>query len=333
MNLAAVGEGFAVGLVVSAAVGKPLLSMLRRIGVRQTVSENAPARHRGKQGTPTMGGLMILAGITVPVLLDIALRPGHGQALVLLAVTWAFGLIGFVDDYLIATRGKNLGLRARSKFGMQVVAAAAFVAYLWHTAAPGRTTMVGSFDAGTWYYLLAGLFIVGMSNALNFTDGLDGLAGGATVIVALATAMLVLAAGGSGWLPLFGGAVAGACGGFLIYNRHPARVFMGDVGSLALGAALAAMALLGKVEVLFQLGAAVMWAELISVMIQVTVFKYRRRRYGLEVARARRVFLRTPLHHHFEELRWPETRIVAMFWGASVLASIAAVILSLLSHS
>lgn len=328
-----VAAGFAGGLLVSAGLGGPLIALLRRVGARQTVSADAPSRHAGKQGTPTMGGLMILAGVAAPVLADVALRPEHRSALSLLGVTLAFGLIGFIDDFLIATRGKNLGLRARSKFSMQVVAAAGFLFYLQQTAVAGRTTVLGSIDAGGWYYVLAGLFVVGFSNALNFADGLDGLAGGATFLLALAASFLVYAGAGFAWLPLFGGALAGACGGFLVYNRHPARVFMGDTGSLALGAALAGMALLGKAELLFQLAAVAVWAELLSVMVQVSVFRYRKRRYGLEVARARRVFRRTPLHHHFEELGWPETRVVALFWGVTAIASALAVALSVVSHS
>jgi phospho-N-acetylmuramoyl-pentapeptide-transferase len=324
---------FLCGLLVSAGLGSPLIALLRRVGARQTVSVDAPARHAGKQGTPTMGGLMILAGLAAPVLADVALRPERRSALSLLSMTMAFGLIGFVDDYLIATRGKNLGLRARSKFGMQVVAASGFVLYLSQTAVAGRTTVLGGVDLGVWYYVLAGLFIVGFSNAVNFSDGLDGLAGGMTVILALSVSLIVFAGAGFGWLPVFGGALAGACGGFLVYNRHPARVFMGDTGSLALGAALAGMALMGKAELLFQVGAVAVWAELFSVIVQVTVFKYRRRRYGLEAARARRVFRRTPLHHHFEELGWPETRIVALFCGVTAAASAVAVILSILSRS
>lgn len=272
-----------------------------------------------------MGGLLILAGLSLPMLFVVVGSPGQASALALLGLTLAFGLIGFVDDFLIATRGKNLGLKARQKLALQLAFAIAFVVWLCASAVPGQTTALRIFagdhtiDLGLAYYVLGVLFIVGLSNAVNFVDGLDGLAGGVSAIIALAAAATVQAAVGYSWLPLFGGALAGGCAGFLWFNAHPAQVFMGNTGSTALGAALAGMAMLGKIEVPFQLYAAVPWVVLLSVIIQVAVFKYRRRRYGLEYAQAHRVFRRTPLHHHFEELGWPETKIVQRFWLATAL--------------
>jgi len=315
--------GFVAGFLISALLGVPAIRILARSGVRQTVSEDAPSRHSEKQGTPTMGGLLILAGLTVPVLFDLLVHPEHLSALALLGLTLGFGAIGFLDDFLIATRGRNLGLRAREKLALQFAVAAAFIIWLAVTAVPLRTTVVRfwtDIELGTAYYVLGVLLIVGVSNAVNFLDGLDGLAAGVCAQIALALALTAYAGHGLDWLPLFGGAVAGGAAGFLWYNAHPAQLFMGDTGSLALGAALAGMAMIGKVEVPFQFYSFVPWAALFSVLIQVSVFKYRTRRYGLEYARANRAFRRTPIHHHFEELGWPETRIVARFWIATAIA-------------
>ena len=272
-----------------------------------------------------MGGLLILLGIALPVLAESLLRPEYRAALPLLWLTLAFGLIGFVDDFLITTRGKNLGLKARQKLTLQFLFAIIFVFWLREHATE-ITSRIGfanlaEVDLGGWYYFLAVFFIVGMSNAINLTDGLDGLVGGIAGIIALAigAALLPLVAY-SGFIAVFAGAVAGGCIGFLWYNGHPARVFMGDTGSLAIGAALAGMAIMGKTEASFQLFAVVPWIEMFSVIIQVAVFKVRARRRGLDFARSHRVFKRTPLHHHFEEIGWKETTVVLRFWLVTVLA-------------
>lgn len=325
-DLGIIAAGFVAAFAVSALLGEPVIGWLKRLGASQTVSADAPERHREKQGTTTMGGLLILAGLTVPVAVEAAMHPAHVSAFALLGLTLANGLIGFLDDLLIARRGKNLGLKARQKLVLQFIAAALFCFWLYETAIPARTTHLRfagwDADLGGWYYPLGVLFIMAMSNAINLTDGLDGLAGGISALLAIALAMTVLAPLGTAyaWLPLFGGALAGGCAGFLWYNVHPARVFMGDTGSLALGAALAGMAMLGKTEVSFQIYALVPWAATFSVIIQVLAFKVRKQRFGLEYAKAHRVFRRTPLHHHFEECGWRETRIVGRFWLATAIS-------------
>jgi phospho-N-acetylmuramoyl-pentapeptide-transferase len=315
--------GFQISFAVSMLLGGPVIRLLKRVGARQTVSEDAPSRHAEKQGTTTMGGLLILAGIFVAVLFSLAEDPRYMPGLPLLGLTLAYGLIGLLDDYLIAARGKNLGLKARQKLVLQFAFAIAFVLWMRATAVAGVTTTlklgVWSVDLGDGYYVLGALLIVGLSNAVNFTDGLDGLASGVTILVALALSASVLSVGALGWLPLFGGAVAGGCAGFLWFNAHPAQVFMGDTGSLALGAALAGMALIGKAEIPLQFYVAVPWAEIASVVVQVAVFKWRKRTRGIEFAREHRVFRRTPLHHHFEEIGWKETKIVARFWLATAV--------------
>lgn len=321
-----IAAGFVAACGVGIAFGMPVIRALKRLGASQSISIDAPAAHSAKQGTTTMGGLLILLGLLFPALADVALNPAHLTELALLGLTLAFGLIGFLDDLLIARHGKNLGLKARHKLAFQFLFAGVFVWWLAAAGVQGRTTMlgIGSYwaDLGVWYYALGVLFIVGMSNAINLTDGLDGLAGGVSMLLALALAgtAAVSPATAQGWLPLFGGALAGGCAGFLWFNVHPAQVFMGDTGSLALGAALAGMAMLGKTEVAFQLYALVPWAATFSVIIQVVVFKARRRRHGLEYAKANRVFRRTPLHHHYEECGLRETKIVGRFWLATALA-------------
>lgn len=325
-SAATIAAGFIAAFGLSAVSGGPVIRWLKRVGAAQTVSSDAPLDHKKKQGTTTMGGLLILLGLLFPVLVDVAMHPEHMTALALVGLTIANGAIGFLDDLLIARRGKNLGLKAREKLALQFISAIAFCGFLYATAINGRTTFLGIgewyVDTGVWYYVLGVLFIVAMSNAINLIDGLDGLCGGVSALLALALAGTVLAPFGTAyaWLPLFGGALAGGCAGFLWFNVHPAQVFMGDTGALALGAALAGMAMLGKAEVTFQLYALIPWATTFSVIIQVLVFKWRKRSQGLEYAKTHRVFRRTPLHHHFEECGWPETKIVGRFWLVTALA-------------
>lgn len=333
--------GFFCAFLIAAVPGKAAIRLLRRLNARQTISEDAPAIHQQKQGTPTMGGLLILLSLAVTVVayffgsqLGLHRHPSDDYALLpVLLVTLAFGGIGFTDDYLSAKRGKNLGLRAREKLAAQLVVAAGFSVWLFLSARQGLTTSIefvpagssasaelrvlpvhGSLivDLGPWYYLVAVLLIVGLSNATNISDGLDGLSSGLAILISLALGALVWAMRPD--LSFYCVALSGALAGFLWWNAHPARVFMGDTCSLALGAALAAIALIGKQEMGLIVASLVCWGELVSVMIQVSVFKWRRRRHGLEYARAHRVFRRTPIHHHFEELGWTETQVVVRFW-------------------
>ncbi len=326
-DVGAFATGLAISATVGVAAGNPLIRLLRRIGARQTVSEDAPAGHRAKQGTPTMGGLIILAGIAAAACYALVANPNHVTHLGVLLLTLAYGGIGFLDDYLIVRRGKNLGLKARQKLGLQALVAVLFLVWIASTAIPGRSTVVGTLDLGPWYYVAAFLYLVGFANAVNFADGLDGLAAGLCLILAVVLALLVSVVGHLSWVMLFLGSVAGGCAAFLVFNRHPARIFMGDTGSLALGAALAGAAILGKAELLLALCAGVVWAELISVMLQVAVFQWRKRTHGLEYARAHRLFRRTPLHHHFEELGWGETRVVAVFWLSTLVLAAGALLI------
>jgi phospho-N-acetylmuramoyl-pentapeptide-transferase len=339
--------GFVTAFLLAALPGKAVIARLRQLGAQQNISTDAPTAHTAKQGTPTMGGLLILFALTVTVLAYFLLTQLGAHRHVaedytlpaLLALTLAYGVIGFADDYLSFRRGKNLGLKAREKFAAQCGVAFAFLFWVAATAHPNLTTVVTlspslvtnalarpelSVDPGWGYYLVAFLFIVGLSNATNITDGLDGLSSGLTILICLALAALVSVMYPA--LSFFAVALAGGLAGFLWWNAHPARVFMGDTCSLALGAGLAGVAILGKQEIGLIVASLVCWAELISVIIQVSVFKYRRRKYGLEYAKAHRVFRRTPLHHHFEEAGWPETQVVLRLWLVGALCAALALL-------
>lgn len=338
--------GFVFAFLVAVLPGSAAIRLLRRLNARQNISEDAPTSHQTKAGTPTMGGLLILAALTITVVVFVFTvqmgehrHPADDYALLpVLMLTLAFGAIGFCDDYLSAKRGKNLGLRAREKLAAQLLVAFGFAGWLFLTARPAMTTYMqiapaslsgvtwlrpgaGSFalDIGIWYYPFAILLIVGMSNATNITDGLDGLSSGITIAISLAAGALVYTMRPD--LGFFCIALAGALAGFLWWNAHPARVFMGDTCSLALGAALAGVALIGKQEIGIIVASLVCWGELVSVMVQVTVFKLRKKRYGLEYAQAHRVFRRAPLHHHFEEIGWNEAQVVVRFWIVGALCA------------
>ena len=309
-------SAFLVAAVVSMAIGAKAIRLLAGLKLRQTISEDAPERHREKQGTPTMGGLIILIGAAVGIAV---FRFGDPRAWAVVLMTLAFAALGFLDDYLIALRGKSLGLKARHKLLAQFLIAIGFV--LWVNANravyPTVLPLWGSriIDLGWLYHPFAVLLIVGMSNAVNLADGLDGLVAGLTTIVALTIGVLVLGAYDANWgLVVLAWALAGGCLGFLWYNCNPARIFMGDTGSLALGAALAGIAIAGRREFLLIIVGAIFVVEALSVMIQVASFK----------ATGRRVFKMTPIHHHFELSGWPEQKIVVRFWILQVLISLAA---------
>jgi phospho-N-acetylmuramoyl-pentapeptide-transferase len=307
---------FLIAGLVAMVIGGKVIELLARLKVRQTISEDVPERHRAKQGTPTMGGLIILAGAGLGALAVFAVRKNFdARTAAVVILTLALAGLGFLDDYLIAVRGKSLGLKARHKLLGQFIIATVFVAWIVANRTAYPTVLpvcVGlDIDLGWLYYPFAVLLIVGMSNAVNLTDGLDGLVGGLTTIVGLTLGLLVI--DGIGGLSLISWALAGGCLGFLWYNGSPARVFMGDTGSLALGAAIAGIAVAGRKEVLLLMVGAIFVIEALSVMIQVISFK----------STGKRVFKMTPIHHHFELCGWPEQKIVVRFWIVQALVSLA----------
>ena len=316
-------------LLLSWLLGPWFIRTLRRLSVGQNIRELGPQTHQVKSGTPTMGGLLILFSILVPTLLWGDLRSVY--VWIVVAVTAAYGAIGFLDDFLKIRRGRNLGLTARDKAGLQVVAGVGMaVALLFLPPGYGfNPTLTFPFfkqlvlNLGYFYIPFVVLVLVGVSNGVNVTDGLDGLAIGATTIAAATYAVFTYVAGNrviSGYLQLsyvpgvgevavFCGAMVGAGLGFLWYNAHPAEVFMGDVGSLSLGAAIGSVAVIAKQEILLVLVGGLFVLEAMSVMIQVASFKLT----------GRRVFRMAPLHHHFELSGWAEPKVIVRFWILSIL--------------
>ena len=304
---------FLVASAVSLLIGPTLIRMLARLNVRQTINEDAPERHRAKQGTPTMGGFIIFLGAAAGLAFA---HVGHSRVTAVILLTLAMMGLGFLDDYLIAKKGKSLGLKARHKLIGQFVIAGLFMWWVYSNRTLATTVVhdgrEGLVELGWAYYPLAVLAIVWMSNAFNLADGLDGLVGGLTLILSLSLGALVVMAA-EGGLAVLSWAIAGGCVGFLWYNSNPAKVFMGDTGSLALGAAMSGIAILGKWEYLYLVLALVFIVEGLSVMLQVASFKLT----------GKRIFKMTPIHHHFELAGWPEQKIVVRFWLIAGLLAVA----------
>ena len=296
--------------IVCALIGPVLIPYLHKLKFGQSIRECGPASHMKKSGTPTMGGLMILAALVL------ALCWGNFTPHVLMALVLTLGhaLIGFLDDYIKVVMKRNLGLTAKQKFLLQFILAGAYV-YFAETHLQNTTLWVPllnvTFDFGWAYYALAFILLVGTTNAVNLTDGLDGLVSFVSVPVTLAFAFIAYM---QGMLDVSGFALGltGACLGFLLFNRHPAQVFMGDTGSLALGGGIAALALLTNTELLLVIIGGVYVAEAMSVIIQVTYFR---------LTGGKRIFRMSPLHHHYELGGWNEVKVVRVFTFVSFLLS------------
>ena len=308
--------GFVVSLVVGLALGPLVIKKLKEFHARQEEREEGPESHKYKAGTPTMGGILILFALTVSVLLFNGAEPSKLKALFL---TLGNGLIGFADDSIKAVKKRNLGLTAKQKLAGQAVISGIFCIALKVFADMPTTVWIPftdiTVDLGIAYYLFVFLIIVGATNAVNLTDGLDGLAAGSSAITAVAYVVISVALGYGG-IAVFGAALAGACLGFLFYNQHPAKMFMGDTGSLALGGAMAAMAILTKTELLLVIAGGLYVLEALSVILQVISFK----------TRGVRIFKMSPVHHHFELSGWSEVKVVTVFWLFSALVAIIAIV-------
>jgi len=294
------------------AAGRFGIPILRRLRVRKAIREEAPARHQTKAGTPTMGGIFIILAATAAAVAALQGIPlGPGLALVIML---GYGVVGAADDLLGIRRGRNLGLRARERLAVQIPLAV--LAALYVTRRPELGTALvfpyyGELDLGWAYVVFAILYVVFFANAVNLTDGLDGLAGGTVGIASAAYAAIALRVG-QPEMAVLAAAVAGACLGFVWFNAHPAAVIMGDVGSNALGAVLAAMAIITKTELTLAVVGLVFVLEGASVLLQVGYFKS---------TGGKRLFRMTPIHHHFELAGWTETQTVMRFW---LLAGFAA---------
>jgi phospho-N-acetylmuramoyl-pentapeptide-transferase len=327
------GLAIATAFFVSLIAGPWLIGRLRALQIRQSIREEGPEHHQVKAGTPTMGGLLIVGAIVVTTLLWADLK--NLYVWTVLAVTMGFAAIGFADDWIKVRYRRNLGLTTRQKLVLQsLVGAVAGIATraIAEPAAHAGALAVPFFKQvliplGILYIPFVILVLLGSSNAVNLTDGLDGLAVGAIAIAAGTYTVFVYVAGhariaeylqivpvsGAGEVAIFTGAVMGAAVGFLWFNCHPAQIFMGDVGSLALGGGIGIVAVVAKQELLLVLVGGLFVLEALSVLIQVSSFKLR----------GKRVFRMAPLHHHFELLGWAETQVVVRFWIISVVFALA----------
>ncbi len=328
-------------LIIAFLVGPHVIRRLKRAELRQVVRPSGPESHLSKSGTPTMGGLIIIGAATLSTLLWAELTNWY-TVLALVSLLW-MGAIGFLDDYLKVVQNKTKGLVARYKMIGQWTFGLGLGAFLlWQpisshpttwTTVPFFSDVAAAFSAPV-FILFTGAVVSGSSNAVNLTDGLDGLAAGLTAISATTLGIFAYVAGrvdmseylgffdlpGAGELTIFAAALAGAALGFLWFNSHPADVFMGDTGSLALGGALGAMAILLKAEFLLVIVGGVFVLETVSVIVQTGYFRYTRRRFG----EGRRVFRMAPIHHHFEKLGWSESKVVIRFWILGVLFAMLA---------
>ncbi|HEU4680724.1 MAG TPA: phospho-N-acetylmuramoyl-pentapeptide-transferase [Gemmatimonadales bacterium] len=335
-------------LLLAFVVGPPVIRRLRARKVGQVIRAEGPASHQSKRGTPTMGGLIILLATVVPTLLWAPLS-NRFVVVAMLSTLW-MGCIGFLDDYLKIVQGKSRGLVARWKlagqcsFGLLLGLFLAFNPVVPAETIPATATTLPFFkylvvNFAPWLFVVfVTVVITGSSNAVNLTDGLDGLATGLAGIAAAAFAVFAYLFGrvdvttylnvfylpGAGELAVFCAALMGATIGFLWFNAHPAEVFMGDTGSLAIGGALGTVAILLKAEFLLLLIGGVFAAEAISVLIQTGTYKWFKRARGREYADAHRVFRMAPLHHHFEKLGWAETTVVTRFYILGLLCALVA---------
>ncbi len=308
------------------------VQFLKKKGWAKTEKPYEPQTHNGKIGTPTMGGIPILISVIITVLLWCNLTNPFIWLLFFTAIM--FGLIGFVDDYRKIKQGKGKGLTAKQKFGLQILSASIIAIFLIKGIGFSTKLYFPFFkkftpDLGILYYFFIILVIVGASNAVNLTDGLDGLATGPLGIsfgsylllaymaghIKIATYLQIAYVAGAGEVAVFCGALLGACLGFLWYNAYPAEVFMGDVGSLSLGALLGTIAVIVKQEILLLLIGGLFVIEALSVIIQVGYFK---------ITRGKRIFRMSPLHHHFELKGWSEPKIIVRFWIIGIILALMA---------
>ena len=297
-----------VSFILSVILGPLFIPLLRRLKFGQMIREEGPQSHLKKAGTPTMGGIIILLAMTLAFLRFADRTP---EVYILLVASLGFGLVGFLDDYIKIALKRSMGLTPKQKLLGQFVFAAAVCALLF---ANGHSTDVGipgtgyTIPLGFLYYPFLILFMLGMSNAVNFTDGLDGLLAGTSAIAFGALAVVAMTRT-EPEAAFFSAAMIGAVLGFLVYNAHPAKVFMGDSGSLGIGGGLVAAAALAKAELLLLVIGGVFVIEVLSVIIQVVSFK----------TRGKRVFRMSPIHHHFELSGWSEWRVVVSFWAAGLV--------------
>jgi phospho-N-acetylmuramoyl-pentapeptide-transferase len=317
-----------LALIITLVLGPLLIPVLRTLKFGQTIRDDGPQRHLKKGGTPTMGGLIFLVGIIFSALVT-AEQPTSLEMVTLVGITLGYGLIGFIDDFIKVVLHRSLGLRAYQKLIGQF--ALAFILMWVSIHWLGRGTDVAipfsslHLDLGWFYYILISLVIVLMTNAVNLTDGLDGLAAGSTMLAGIGYLVIALLAANQGGgvavlahetdMAVFAAALVGGTLGFLRFNTYPARVFMGDTGSLALGGALVSLAVLTKSELVLIVIGGLFAIEAVSVIIQVISFQ----------TTGKRIFRMSPLHHHFELGGWGEWKVVLVFWAGALVCAILGV--------
>jgi phospho-N-acetylmuramoyl-pentapeptide-transferase len=304
-----------MGFLITVLLSPVFIPFLRRLKFGQSIREEGPKSHQKKTGTPTMGGIMILLSITVTTLVMTGkFSQPSVETYLLLFVTLGFGLLGFMDDFIKVVMKRNLGLTSKQKLLGQIIISVIFY-FIFKQSEFSTEISIPltdySFDLGWGYVLFIIFWMVGFSNAVNLTDGLDGLVSGTAAIAFGAFA--VLAWNQSQYeLSIFSVAVVGAVLGFLVFNAHPAKVFMGDTGSLALGGAIATVAILAKLEIILIIIGGIFVIETLSVILQVISFK----------TTGKRIFRMSPLHHHYELIGWSEWRVVVTFWTVGLLFAI-----------
>lgn len=316
-----------IGFFVTLILGPLIIPFLKKLKVGQTVREEGPKSHLQKTGTPTIGGIIIIASILVTSFTSGLI---NRDLLVALGATVAFGLIGFIDDFIKVVLKRSLGLRAYQKLGLQIVVAVFLAIYQSSISVMGTKVIIpfikGSLtfgnivipqylDLGILYIPFIAFVVVATVNSVNLTDGLDGLASGVTLIIAAFFALLAMNWGYTS-LAIFSAAVTGACLGFLKFNSHPAQVFMGDTGSLALGGAISVVAILMNVALIIPIVGGIYFAESLSVILQVVSYKLT----------GKRIFKMSPLHHHYELSGWAETKVVIVFWIVTVVLCLVGVL-------
>jgi phospho-N-acetylmuramoyl-pentapeptide-transferase len=319
---------------IATLLGKPFIEWIKRKQFGQAVRDDGPKTHLKKQGTPTMGGVLIIAGISVGTLLWADLSNSYVWSALL--VTWIYGLIGFLDDFIKIIKKDPKGLASRWKFRLQVLGGLLVALIIYHAqdgwAGQGKLYFPffknWELDLGAWYIALVVLILVATSNAVNLTDGLDGLAIGPSILCGAAFFILCYLGGnaifakylqiphvpGLGELPIICASMVAAGVGFLWFNTYPAQIFMGDVGALALGGLIGTLAVASNNEFLLVILGGIFVIETLSVILQVVSFKIR----------GKRVFKMAPLHHHFELLGWPEPKVIVRFWIVSFVLTILA---------
>lgn len=316
-----------VSFIITAITGRFLIPYLHKLNFGQTILDIGPNWHKKKQGTPTMGGIMFILGITIATIAAVLLHAiGHGfgtpEKMVFVGLFFALanGGIGFIDDYVKVVKKRNLGLTAIQKLVLQFASAALYLLLMWLCG--DDTTIAipfaGVVDLGFFYYPLMAVVMVGIVNAVNLTDGIDGLVGSITFFAALFLMMIANVFMVFDAVVIFAAAAAGGCLGFLVWNFHPAKCFMGDTGSLFLGALLCGLAFAMDMQLILILIGIVYLIEMFSVMLQVSYFK---------LTHGKRIFKMTPIHHHFEMCGWSEMKIVCVFSGVTALAGVISLLL------